>query len=114
MATYYHGGSEIQADGLHTLYLMNPNYLGYSDTQPPPPSQSNMLFLNSTASVSHAPPPQNHHFVGIPLSTVGSANTDDPNRPSVHEISRFHHNLWANASGNHPDILASGEVSQPD
>lgn len=111
MATYYHGGSEIQADGLHTLYLMNPNYLGYSDTQPPPPSQHNMLFLNSTASVSHAPPPQNHHFVGIPLSTVGSANTDDPNRPSMHEISRFHHNLWANASGNHPDIptaVASG------
>ncbi|GFZ20259.1 BEL1-like homeodomain 1 [Actinidia rufa] len=103
MATYYHGGSDIQADGLHTLYLMNPNYLGCSDTQPPPP-QPNMLFLNSAASVSHAPPHQNHHFVGIPLSTIGSVNPDDPNHPSVHEIPRFHHNLWANASGNHPDI----------
>lgn len=103
MATYFHGGSEIQAnsDGIHTLYLMNPNYVPYSDThsQTPP----NMLFLNSSSThalnpstLPHAPP-SNNHFVGIPLPT-----TDNP-RPSYHEIStlhpmpphRLHYNLWA-------------------
>ncbi|XP_038900648.1 BEL1-like homeodomain protein 1 [Benincasa hispida] len=87
MATYFHGGSEIQAnsDGIHTLYLMNPNYVPYSDThsQTPP----NMLFLNPSthalnpSTLSHAPP-SNNHFVGIPLPT-----TDAP-RPS------YHYNLW--------------------
>ncbi|KAK9280282.1 hypothetical protein L1049_013970 [Liquidambar formosana] len=110
MATYFHGSSEIQGDGLQTLYLMNPNYVGYSDTQQP----SNMLLLNSagnalnSTNLSHAPPPQSQHFVGIPLPTpsptIGSANSDDSNRPSwhgQHEMSslhgmgpRFHYNLW--------------------
>ncbi|KAL0309455.1 UNVERIFIED_CONTAM: BEL1-like homeodomain protein 1 [Sesamum radiatum] len=54
MATYFHGNSEIQGgggDGLQTLILMNPAYVGYSDTQQqqPPPS-SNFVFLNSNSS----------------------------------------------------------------
>lgn len=36
---YYQSSTEMEGDGLHTLYLMNPNYM---DTQ----SQSNMLFSN--------------------------------------------------------------------
>ncbi|XP_023534137.1 BEL1-like homeodomain protein 1 [Cucurbita pepo subsp. pepo] len=101
MATYFHGGSEIQAssDGIHTLYLMNPNYVPYSDThsQTPP----NMLFLNPSthaltpSTLPHAPPSTNH-FVGIPIPAT------DTSRPSYHEISalhsvpaqRLHYNLW--------------------
>ncbi|XP_057782037.1 BEL1-like homeodomain protein 1 [Salvia miltiorrhiza] len=65
MAMYYQSSSEIQADGLHTLYLMNPNYnIGYYDTQP----QSNML-------VPHAPPQQDHHY-----SMWGSNNLQTPPR----------------------------------
>ncbi|KAA8549965.1 hypothetical protein F0562_001676 [Nyssa sinensis] len=125
MATYFHSSSEIQADGLQTLYLMNPNYAGYSDTQQP----ANMLFLNSAAgnalnpaNISHAPPHQNQHFFGIPLptatTTVGSANSGDPSNQSVHAqheiptlhgmVPRFHYNLWGSAdqtaAGSHPNI----------
>ncbi|KAL2536080.1 BEL1-like homeodomain protein 1 [Forsythia ovata] len=113
MAMYYQGSSEIQADGLQTLYLMNPNYVGYSENttvQKP----ANMLFFNSaatagnavnTAQISHAPLPQSHHFVGVPLSAaVGSPNSHYHNHPSVlgqqeiqashGAIPRFHYNLW--------------------
>ncbi|KAK4441332.1 BEL1-like homeodomain protein 1 [Sesamum alatum] len=77
---YFQGSSEIQADALQTLYLMNPNYVGYSDTHHQP--QHNIIFSNSAtvqslnpALMPHAPPPQAQHFVGIPLS-------HDPSRPS--------------------------------
>ncbi|KAL6976473.1 hypothetical protein U1Q18_025261 [Sarracenia purpurea var. burkii] len=92
MATYF--SSEIHADGLQTLYLMNPNYLGYSDT---PQQPANTFFLNSaagnalnTTSISHAPLTQNQQFVGIPLPAVGLASSEDPNRPPVHEIPAVH------------------------
>ena len=122
MATYFHGSnSEIQssADGLQTLYLMNPssNYVPYSDTaQQPTP---NMLLVNpnapgnalNLANLSHAPPQSpNQHLIGvtIPTTIVGSNNPDDPTRHSLlgqHEISGFHgfhtaaaprvhYNLW--------------------
>ncbi|KAB1216251.1 BEL1-like homeodomain protein 1 [Morella rubra] len=109
MGSYYHGGSEIQAtaDGLQTLYLMNPNYVPYADTQEQQRA-ANMLLLNSAgngfnpASLSHMPPP-NQHFVGIPL--ISTNNSGDSNRPSLlppHEISglhvippsRVHYSLW--------------------
>ena len=121
MATYFHGSSEIQADGLQTLYLMNPNYIGYSDTQQP--SAANMLFLNATPNSlnpTNLPnmPLQNQHFVGIPLPNMGSANSDDQNRSTLHAqpemsslqgiVPRFHYNLWGstdqNPTGNQPQI----------
>ncbi|KAK1300039.1 BEL1-like homeodomain protein 1 [Acorus calamus] len=46
MATYFHGPPppEIQSDGLQTLYLMNPNFMGCSsDAQ----ATQNMLLMNS-------------------------------------------------------------------
>lgn len=107
MGTYFHGGSEIQGDGLQTLYLMNPNFVGYSDTQQ---QQGNMLFLNSApphalnpASVPNAPPSQPHHFVGVPLQAA-PIGSDDPGRQSMsfhNPIPRFHYNLWSdqNAAG---------------
>ncbi|KAF5447399.1 hypothetical protein F2P56_032954 [Juglans regia] len=110
MATYFHGRSEFQAaaDGLQTLYLMNPNYVPYSDTQDHHHPAANMLLLNpagnalNSATLSHAPPPS-QHFVGIPL--IPTNNSEDPNRPSMlapqeisalHGIatSRVHYNLW--------------------
>ncbi|XP_077235614.1 BEL1-like homeodomain protein 1 [Tasmannia lanceolata] len=117
MATYYHNTSEIQSDGLQTLYLMNPGYVGYSETP------SNMVFLNSTGNSlnpTNLPqtPQQNPHFVGIPLQATASSS-QDPTRPSPvhaqHEISavhgfipRLHYNLWTPSldptAGNHHQI----------
>lgn len=127
MATYFHGGSEIQAAGaagdhnLQTLYLMNPNFIAaYSEGQTPP----NMLFLNpanalSQGNLPHAPPPQQpqqQQFIGIPLG--GTHPSEDHGRPSPssssslqhhhhHQIptalhglsvSRVHPNLWNQGS----------------
>ncbi|CAA2954857.1 BEL1-like homeodomain 1 [Olea europaea subsp. europaea] len=114
MAMYYQGSSEIQADGLQTLYLMNPNYVGYSDnTEVQKPA--NVLFFNSaatatgrevnTAQMSHTPLSQSQHFVGVPLSAaVGSPNSYYHNHPSVlgqqeiqashGAIPSVHYNLW--------------------
>ncbi|TKY53160.1 BEL homeodomain protein 1 [Spatholobus suberectus] len=102
MATYFHSNSEIQAgaDGLQTLVLMNPGYVQYSDT-PPPPHGGNLMFLNSVAtslqSLPHAPPPHTQQFVGVPLSAAGQ---EQP--PSMHHdlsalhgfLPRMQYNLW--------------------
>ncbi|KAL6507773.1 hypothetical protein OROGR_023968 [Orobanche gracilis] len=98
MATYFHGNpSEIGAgtgDGLQTLILMNPAYVGYSDSSQPQrhQSSSNFVFLNSNSAASHhpnAPPSQTQHFVGIPLqgptTSLSTASTHDHQ-----DISAFH------------------------
>lgn len=103
MAMYYQSSSEIQADGLHTLYLMNPNYVAYSDTQP------NMLFFNPASSSSsssasavipHAPLP----FTGIPFShdptrslpppAALAEQQDIPAEAAQTPIPRLHYNMW--------------------
>ncbi|KAK8967371.1 BEL1-like homeodomain protein 1 [Platanthera guangdongensis] len=80
MATYFHGASEIHPEGLQTLYLMNPGYVGYADAAGSP--AENMIFLNSGInSLAHTmsgPPPPQQHFLGFPP-------------PS-------HHNLWSPAT----------------
>lgn len=97
---YYQSSSEVQADGLHTLYLMNPNYVAYSDTQP------NMLFFNPASSSSaaavipHAPLP----FTGIPLShdptrslpppAALAEEQDIPAAAAQTPIPRLHYNMW--------------------
>ncbi|POO01357.1 Homeodomain transcription factor [Trema orientale] len=111
MATYFHhGSSEIQApDGLHTLYLMNPNnYLQtFSDhhttTQPAAP---NMFLLNpsaAAASVSHFQPHPSRHLAGIPVPSSaaagGSSNSSDHDEISVlhgtaASPAQIHYNLW--------------------
>lgn len=90
MAAYFHGNSEIQGgnDGLQTLILMNPGYVGFSETQnhhhhhhhrQPPGGSSNLVFFNSnppgnSINLSHAPPqPSQQQFVGIPLATAAFA-----------------------------------------
>ncbi|XVE75862.1 hypothetical protein DITRI_Ditri12bG0125600 [Diplodiscus trichospermus] len=96
MATYFHGNPEIQAaDGLQTLVLMNPAYVQYSDTSPPP--ANNLVFLNSNSISPHAPSPHTQQLVGIPLPVTSAANQD----PGSHEFSplhglvqRFHYNLY--------------------
>ncbi|XWS56072.1 hypothetical protein CRYUN_Cryun09bG0055400 [Craigia yunnanensis] len=96
MATYFHANPEIQAtDGLQTLVLMNPAYVQYSDTPPPP--ANNLVFLNSNSLSPHAPSPLTQQFVGIPLPATSGANQDH----SSHDISplhgliqRVHYNLY--------------------
>ncbi|RDX67335.1 BEL1-like homeodomain protein 1, partial [Mucuna pruriens] len=117
MATYFHGStSEIpsSAEGLQTLYLMNPNYVPYSDAAQHP--TQNMLLVNpntgdtsptpanalNLANFSHAPPPpspNNHrqqHLIGLttPSSNILGSAVVDPARPSSflgqHEFSGFH------------------------
>ncbi|KAK8649372.1 hypothetical protein V6N13_130101 [Hibiscus sabdariffa] len=83
MVTYFHGNPEIQAaDGLQTLFLMNPPYVHYSDT--PPPSPNNLVFLDSNSISPHVPPSHTQQFVGIPLHASTSAANQDP---GSHEIS---------------------------
>ena len=86
MAAYYHGGAgtDIQAgaDGLQTLYLMNPGYASYGgDAGASPPGATNMMLLNSAvstmtpASFGHhhqSPSAAQQHFVGIPLQAPPS------------------------------------------
>ncbi|KAG6478594.1 BEL1-like homeodomain protein 1 [Zingiber officinale] len=104
MATYFHGGPEMQPDGgLQTLYLMNPSYGGgYADAAPPP----NMVLLNSSINNSvnsiNFQQQQQKHFVGVPLE-------HDSNRAAAAQIPNY--NLWAAApttSSRNPPI-ASGQ-----
>ncbi|GKU93744.1 hypothetical protein SLEP1_g7312 [Rubroshorea leprosula] len=118
MVTYFHGGSEFQAasDAMQTLYLMNPSYVPYSDTQhPPPAAAANMLFLNpagnalNPVNLPHAPS-SNHHILGLPLPTptvaIGPPNSEGM-LPSVH------YNIWGsnmdhNSSGHQQQIVSAG------
>ncbi|KAE8692994.1 BEL1-like homeodomain protein 6 [Hibiscus syriacus] len=123
MATYFHGSSEFQAaDGMQTLYLMNPNSVPYSDTHQAA-AATNMYFLNPTC-LPHSPPPNNYHrFLGLPLQTQPSASVrqvdaDDPHRPSpLHGlVPGFHSNLWGTSStldhqnspgSSHPQVVSA-------
>ncbi|RWW57301.1 hypothetical protein BHE74_00035921 [Ensete ventricosum] len=121
MATYFHGAPEIQPDGLQTLYLMNPSYVGYTDAAAP----ANMVLLNSTLNsmnpinLAQASQPNHHHqqFVGIPLQPA--AQPHESNRPppihAPHDLSaavqglipRLHYNLWTPATSSNPIDMAS-------
>ncbi|KAI3450770.1 hypothetical protein Pfo_007435 [Paulownia fortunei] len=120
MAMYYQGSSEIQADGLQTLYLRNPNYVGYSDTHQHP--LANMLYLNSTttttvsqalnsAAVPHAPLPQAQQFVPLihdPNRLSSVLGQQEEIQPPHNTIPRFHYNLWGSvdqaANGDQPHM----------
>ncbi|XP_022752516.1 BEL1-like homeodomain protein 1 [Durio zibethinus] len=136
MATYFHGSSEFQAasaatpDGMQTLYLMNPNYVPYSDTHQPA-AATNMFFLNpagnalNPTSLPHAPALSHHHLLRLPLptptSSIGPANSDDPHRISspLHGIlSGIHYNLWGSSidhqnspGSSHPQVVSAAENS---
>ncbi|XP_060196543.1 BEL1-like homeodomain protein 1 [Lycium barbarum] len=115
MAAYFHGNSsEIRGnDGLQTLILMNPNYVGFSDTQqhhhqtqhPTPNGSNNLVFFNSNTpgnsiNLPHAPPPppppssQQQQFVGIPLATTAfaapSSSSQDGNNNNNDSINALH------------------------
>ncbi|XVF05078.1 hypothetical protein REPUB_Repub05bG0140200 [Reevesia pubescens] len=131
MATYFHGSSEFQAasaaapDGtMQTLYLMNPNYVPYSDTHQPA-SATNMFFLNPAgnalnhSSLPQAPPSNHHHhLLGLPLPSptpsIGQANSDDFHRPSpLHGIvAGIHYNLWGSSTIDHQDSPGSTHPPQ--
>ncbi|KAE8682463.1 BEL1-like homeodomain protein 10 [Hibiscus syriacus] len=127
MATYFHGSSEFQggiaaSDGMQTLYLMNPNYVSYSETHQPA-SATNMFFLNPAGNalnptgLPHAPPSNHNEFIGLPLTSstpqIGPSSLDDHNRPSP-LISGVCPNLWGSGidqqnsprSSNNPQLLS--------
>ncbi|KAL4334254.1 hypothetical protein GQ457_07G035820 [Hibiscus cannabinus] len=131
MATYFHGSSELQggivaSDEMQTLYLMNPNYVSFSDTHQPA-TASNMFFLNDAGnalnptSLPHAPPSNHYQFLGLPLPSptpsMGPSNLDgpNPNRPSS-LVSGVCHNLWGSSidqqnsppesSSNNPQLVS--------
>ncbi|KAG8483531.1 hypothetical protein CXB51_022379 [Gossypium anomalum] len=123
MATYFHGSSDFQAasaDGMQTLYLMNPNYVPYADTHQPPSAATNMFFLNPT-SLPQAPPPNHHQrFLGLPFPTPSTSikplNSDDPHRPSPLQgvVPGFHSNLWGSSvdhqnspGSSHPQVVSA-------
>lgn len=112
MATYFRGNSESQGsgDGLQTLIFMNPAYVGFSDSQPPPANSSNFVFLNPNSSgntlhIPHAPPSQSQHFVGIPFhgASTSAATAQDTNQHDVSAalqlqgfLPRVHYNPYNN------------------
>ncbi|RRT64280.1 hypothetical protein B296_00016167 [Ensete ventricosum] len=116
MATYFHGAPEIQPDGLQTLYLMNPSYVGYTDAAAP----ANMVLLNSTMnsvnSINLAQTGHQQHFVGIPLQPAAQPH-DSHRPPPIHAshdvpavqglLPRPHYNLWTTATSNNPVDMAS-------
>ncbi|PKA47017.1 BEL1-like homeodomain protein 1 [Apostasia shenzhenica] len=99
MATYFHGAPEIQPDGLQTLYLMNPGYVGYSD---PAGAPANMVLLNSNMNslnpINLSPTPnhqQQQHFFGIPIQPPENSHRTPADLPPFHGLaSRIHYNLW--------------------
>ncbi|RWW29086.1 hypothetical protein BHE74_00005324 [Ensete ventricosum] len=109
MATFIHGAPEVQPDGLQTLFLMNPGYVGYMDAT----AQANMVLLNSTMNslnpiiVAQAGQPnqqqqQQQDFVGIPLQPAARLRDSDRPLPihAFHDASalpRLHHSLWTPA-----------------
>ncbi|CAM8889256.1 unnamed protein product [Rhodiola kirilowii] len=101
MATYnFHGGNQEMetTDGLHTLYLMNPNYTTshhHQQQQQAATNRQNMILLNSSLphALSHAPPQPQSQFLTIPFAHPIS--TDDPTRSG----NSFHYNLWGSAGG---------------
>ncbi|CAN4113953.1 unnamed protein product [Withania somnifera] len=135
MAAYFHGNSEIQTgnDGLQTLILMNPSYVGFSETQhhqqqqEVPCGSSNLVFFNSnhpgnSINLSHAPPPlpPSQQFVGLPLTTAAfaapSSSSQDGGGNNNDSISALHGFLarssqygFYNPSN---DITAAREISR--
>ncbi|KAL4335883.1 hypothetical protein GQ457_07G042880 [Hibiscus cannabinus] len=124
MATYFHGSTEFQggiamSDGMQTLYLMNPNYVSYSDTHQPAATATNMFFLNPAGnppSLSHAPPSNHNQFLGLPLPSpthpIGPSSLDDPIRPSP-IVSGVCHNLWGSSIDQQNSQLDLGSSSNP-
>lgn len=137
MASYFHGNSEIQEgnDGLQTLILMNPGYVGFSETHhhappPPPPggsSSSNIVFFNSnpignSINLSHAPPPPpppQQQFIGIPLATAAftAPSQDSGNNNNNNESISALHSFLARSSqygfyNPANDITAAREVTR--
>ncbi|KAK7324831.1 hypothetical protein VNO77_28703 [Canavalia gladiata] len=122
MATYFHGStSEIQssADGLQTLYLMNPTYVPYPDA--PHHATPNMLLVNpnvtNALNLPHAPPlspspnqQQHQHLIQAVTNTniLGSTNSDDHARPSLfghqENIAAFHGGFSSSAAAAAPRV----------
>ncbi|KAK6926509.1 Homeobox KN domain [Dillenia turbinata] len=125
MATFFQGNSDIQGDGLQTLYLMNPGYVGYS--QAAAPHLYGGALTTSTLHAPPSPPPSSQHFVGIPFQAQQThlTNSDNPHRPNVQtqqEISssgpRFHYNLWGSVDQSltgtpPPQVTPAGESGDP-
>lgn len=105
MATYF-PGSNIQADNMQTLYLMNPGYAGYTDAT----TSGNMVLLNH--SVGNTLPANNmaggqpsQHFIGIPLPTASLSQQRSSlgvmgNSPTAQQD--INTNLLASRIGGHP------------
>ncbi|KAF4346978.1 hypothetical protein G4B88_002192, partial [Cannabis sativa] len=121
MATYFnHGSSEIQGpDGLHTLYLMNPNnnnnnnYVQtYSDTtttsQPPPqPPAPNMFFLNPN-QLHHS-----RHLAGVPISAAtASPGPGSNNEADISAFPHLQYNIWGSNTDHHQRNTAPDFATQ--
>lgn len=133
MGTYFQGssnGSDIQpsAEGMQTLYLMNPNYVPYSEEAQNP--TQNMLFANPNATTNTPPSPHalnafkfthapssrsQHNLVGFNFQ--GSNSTDSSTQP--YQASGFHSFTSSVAETPHPphpqyNTWGSGSFVLPD
>ncbi|XP_058729667.1 BEL1-like homeodomain protein 1 [Vicia villosa] len=134
MATYFHGSSnasDIQpsAEGMQTLYLMNPNYVVPYSEEAQNPTQ-NMLFANPNATTNtppsphalnafkfpHAPSSHNQHNL-VGFNFHGSNSTDSSTQP--YQASGFHSFASSAADTPHPphpqyNTWGSGSFVLPD
>lgn len=139
MGTYFQGSSnssDIQpsAEGMQTLYLMNPNYVVPYSEEPQNPTQ-NMLFTNPNATTNTPPSPHalnvfkfphapssmsQHNIVGFtvpPSNFHGSNSTDSSTQP--YQASGFHAIPSSAAETTHPphtqyNTWGSGSFIIPD
>lgn len=103
MAAYFTGGgTDIQAaDGLQTLYLMNPGYAGFTDPTNSAGGPTNMVLLNSMNSLNpialghmtNQQPAGNQHIVGIPLQHPSQQEAS--RSPTAHTQAQVQYNMWA-------------------
>jgi Associated with HOX len=103
MAGYFSGrGTDIHAaDGLQTLYLMNPGYGGFTDPTSSAGGTANMVLLNSMNSLnpialghmSNQQPPGNQHIVGIPFQHPSQPEAS--RSPTEHAQAQIQYNMWA-------------------
>lgn len=104
MAAYFTAGdTDIQgADGLQTLYLMNPGYAGFTDPNSSGAGPTNMVLLNSLNSLnpitlghmSNQQSAGNQHIVGIPLQHP-SQQEASRSTPASHNQAQVQYSMWA-------------------
>eukprot|EP00249_Psilotum_nudum_P024178 c29112_g2_i7 orf=654-3419(+) len=123
MATYL-PGSNVQADAMHTLYLMNPSYAGYTDSS----NTGNMVLISASGGIGQSIPLANsgqQHYIGFalppglsqsplqqqsPITALSNSTLGNQN-PFPGHAANHTYNSWTGC-GNELSFVPSNDVSQ--